>query len=68
MQWPEKATNAELQAMIQDNCKDSDVVVYTGGSVKRGVGSGWGFTVKVVNTSNSTKEQGGATSLTTSSM
>ena len=67
-EWPEEATNAEIQAIIQDNCKDGDVIVYTDGSVKRGVCSGWGFTAKIVNTNNTIHEQGGATSLTTSSM
>ena len=67
-EWPEEATNAEIQAIIQDNCKDGDVIVYTDGSVKRGVRSGWGFTAKIVNTNNTIHEQGGATSLTTSSM
>jgi len=39
-EWPEEATNAEIQAIIQDNCKDGDVIVYTDDSVKRGVRSG----------------------------
>ena len=67
-EWPEEATNAEIQSLIQDNHKEGDVIVFTDGSVKRGVQSGWGFTAKIVNTNNTIKELGGATTLTTSSM
>ena len=38
-EWPEEATNAEIQSLIKDNSKDSDIIVFTDGSVKRGVQS-----------------------------
>ena len=64
----EEATNAEIQAISQDNCINGNVVVYTDGSVKRGFCSEWGFLAIIVNFNNTIHEQGGATSLTTSSV
>ena len=44
-EWPTGQTNAEIQAIIEQNSNPQDVIIYTDGSVAPGR-SGWGFTAK----------------------
>ena len=39
------SAEAEVRRIIEDNSRPSDPVIYTDGSVQRGVKSGWGFIV-----------------------
>ena len=41
------AAEIEVRQIVEDNSRPSDPVVYTDGSVKRGVKSGWGFVLYV---------------------
>ena len=65
-EWPEGATHAEIQALIEENCGEDEVIFYTDGSVQRGIRSGWGYTAAYRGTT--VQEASGATGLTTSSM
>ena len=65
-EWPEGATHAEIQALIEENCGDDEIVFFTDGSVQRGIKSGWGYTATYQGTT--VQEASGATGLTTSSM
>ena len=56
----------EVLSCIDENTQASDVVIFTDGSVKRGVQSGWGFSARC--RSKIIMEQSGAYSATTSSM
>ena len=64
--WPQGATHAEIEAIIADNCKPDEVIIFTDGSVQRAVKSGWAFTARVHG--QCIQESSGATSYTTSSM
>ena len=64
--WPLGATNAEIETLIEEYSEHGDAVIFTDGSVNRGVKSGWAFSVRVEG--EVVKEQSGATALTTSSM
>jgi len=65
-EWPEGATHAEIQTLIEEHCREDELIVYTDGSVQRGTKSGWAFTAS---RQGVTKLEGaGATELTTSSM
>ena len=44
-EWPARRVNAEVQMLVEANCKPHEIVIYTDGSVTRDR-SGWGFTVK----------------------
>ena len=59
-------TSMEVLSCIDENTQASDVVIFTDGSVKRGVQSGWGFSARC--RSKIIMEQSGAYSATTSSM
>ena len=48
------------------NSRVDDAIVFTDGSVKRGVRSGWGFTIRIEG--QTVHEASGAINLTTSSM
>ena len=65
-EWPEGATHAEIQALIEENCEEDEIIFYTDGSVQRGIKSGWGYTA--AHRGATVKEASGATGLTTSSM
>ena len=65
-EWPEGATDAAIESMIEDS--KGDVVVFTDGSVKRGSKSGWAFTARDGVTLVRVMERSGATEMTTSSM
>ena len=65
-EWPEGATNAEIQSLIEENCREDEIIIFTDGSVQRGVKSGWAFTAS---RHGATQQEGsGAISITTSSM
>ena len=65
-EWPEGAANAEVETLIEENSEHGDVVIFTDGSVQRGVKSGWAFSARINGVIR--REQSGATSITTSSM
>ena len=65
-EWPLGATNAEVETLIEEHSEHGDAVIFTDGSVNRGIKSGWAFSVRV--DAVVVKEQNGATVLTTSSM
>ena len=65
-EWPEGATNAEVETLIEENSKSGDVIIFTDGSVQRGVKSGWAFSARV--NGAVVEENAGATRTTTSSM
>jgi len=58
--------NTEILELIYKNCEGGDAIIYTDGSVVRGIRSGWGFSVqcqgKII------AEQNGSYNMTTSSM
>ena len=55
-----------VEAIIPEHSRQDDVVVFTDGSVKRGIKSGWGFTIRKSGVTQ--HEASGAIELTTSSM
>ena len=65
-EWVAGATEAEVRQLIDDHSKPSDPVIYTDGSVTRGVRSGWGY-MAIVNGKKVTSGAGAFRS-TTSSM
>ena len=65
-EWPAGATNAEILTLVEEYSKPGTVVVFTDGSVRRGVKSGWAYSARqngVV-----VAEGSGAFAQTTSSM
>jgi hypothetical protein len=46
-QWPNGSTEKQIQLIIHENSSSGDVIIYTNGSVLRGVESGWGLVAKV---------------------
>ena len=65
-EWPEGATQSEIRALIEEHCRDDEMIIYTDGSVQRGTKSGWAFTASRQGVTK--HENAGATALTTSSM
>ena len=65
-EWPEHATELEIQSTIDENSRPGDVVIYTDGSVVRGRKSGWGFFAQANN--EVANHDSGAFECTTSSM
>ena len=65
-EWKDGETDKAIEEIIADNSREDDAVVFTDGSVQRGVKSGWAFTVRVNGTT--VAEKSGAVSITTSSM
>ena len=45
--WTQGETNGAVEAIIEEIHNPGDSVVFTDGSVKRGVKSGWAYTVRV---------------------
>ncbi len=62
-QW---AVQSKIEAIISEISGSEDVIIFTDGSVKRGVKSGWAFSARV--SGNVIAERTGAVDLTTSSM
>ena len=65
-EWAQGAANAEIETLIEENSRRGDAIIFTDGSVKRGVKSGWAFSARVDGVV--VGEDSGATTLTTSSM
>lgn len=65
-EWAEGATHAEIQTLIEENCREDEIIIFTDGSVQRGIKSGWGYTA--ARRGMTVREASGATGLTTSSM
>jgi ribonuclease HI len=65
-EWNPVAVDAEVRALIDDNCSEGDVVIYTDGSVVRHQRSAWAFTASSFG--KKVKEASGAFNMTTSSM
>ena len=65
-EWPERATNAEILTLVEENIRLGVVVIITDGSVKRGVKSGWAYSARV--DCRVVAEDSGAFTQTTSSM
>ncbi|RUS87822.1 hypothetical protein EGW08_004421 [Elysia chlorotica] len=59
-------TEQDIRKLIHDNSKRHDPIIYTDGSVKRGIQSGWGFVCYSEN--RVIHEESGAAATTTSSM
>ena len=36
-EWPEGATHSEIQALIEENCREDEMIVYTDGSTRNQV-------------------------------
>ena len=64
--WEAGKTDEAVEAIISENCRAGDYIVFTDGSVKRGVRSGWGYTIRVDDATE--HEDSGGIRLTTSSM
>ena len=45
-EWPTGATNTEILTLVEEHSKPGVVVVFTDGSVLRGVKSGWDFSAR----------------------
>ena len=46
-EWAPGAANAEIEAAISEISDANDAVIFTDGSVKRGVKCGWAYSVRV---------------------
>ena len=46
-EWPADTTDEAVEAMITENSRIDDAIVFIDGLVRRGVRSGWGFTIRV---------------------
>jgi ribonuclease HI len=46
-EWGNGKADLEIKQLIDDNAGDDDAVIYTDGSVLRGLKSGWGFSARV---------------------
>ena len=47
-EWTEEAVNLEIDSLIEENNLTDQLIVYTDGSVQRGVRSGWGYTATLL--------------------
>ena len=65
-EWPVGATNAEILTLVEEHGRPDAVVIFTDGSVKRGVRSGWAYSARVEGVV--VAEDSGAFAQTTSSM
>ena len=65
-EWPANAADAEVKAIIEEVSRPGDVIVYTDGSVQRGLKSGWAFSATA--SGRTMGEGSGAFKQTTSSM
>ena len=46
-EWGNGKADLEIKQLVDENSGDDDAVIYTDGSVRRGVKSGWGFSARV---------------------
>ena len=65
-EWPANAADAEIRATIEEVSQPGDVIIYTDGSVQRGLRSGWAFSASA--NGQIMQEESGAYERTTSSM
>ena len=65
-EWAPGAANAEIESVISEISDADDPVIFTDGSVKSGVKSGWAFSVRV--DGQTVAEDSGAVEITASSM
>ena len=65
-EWAPGAANAEIETLISEISDADDAVIFTDGSVKRGVKSGWAYSVRV--DGQTVAEDSGAVEITASSM
>ena len=65
-EWTKEAVNLEIDSLIEENGLSDHLIVYTDGSVQRGVKSGWGYTASLRD--EVVKEDSGFVAMTTSSM
>ena len=65
-EWAEGETDRAVQAIIAEQSREGDAVIFTDGSVQRGIKSGWAYTVRV--NGETVAEGSGAVEITTSSM
>ena len=65
-EWNPGEADKAVEELIQENSSDEDAIIFTDGSVKRGVKSGWAFTVRIKG--EVVAEGSGAVDITTSSM
>ena len=65
-EWAEGETNEAVEAFIAEVCNPWDAVVFTYGSVKRGVKSGWAYTIRV--SGGAVDEGSGVVEITTSNI
>ena len=64
--WAEGETDRAVEAIIAEQSREGDAVIFTDGSVQRGIKSGWAYTVRV--NGETVAEGSGAVDITTSSM
>jgi ribonuclease HI len=65
-EWANGKADLEIKQLIDDNAGEDDAVIYTDGSVRRGVQSGWGYSARI--RGRIIAEQSEAYTTTTSSM
>ena len=65
-EWAPGAANAEIESVISEISEADDAVIFSDGSVKRGVKSGWAYSVRV--DGRIVAEDSGAVEITASSM
>ena len=65
-EWAEGETDRAVEAIIAEQSREGEAVVFTDGSVQRGIKSGWAYTIRV--NGATVAEGSGAVELTTSSM
>ena len=65
-EWAPGAANAEIESVISEISEADDAVIFSDGSVKRGVKSGWAYSVRV--DGRTVAEDSGAVEITASSM
>ena len=66
IEWAEGETDRAVEAIIAEQSREGDAVIFTDGSVQRGIKSGWAYTVRV--NGETVAEGSGAVEITTSSM
>ena len=65
-EWAEGETDRAVEAIIAEQSREGEAVIFTDGSVQRGIKSGWAYTIRV--NGATVAEGSGAVELTTSSM
>ena len=63
IEWAEGETDRAVEAIIAEQSREGDAVIFTDGSVQRGIKSGWAYTVRV--NGETVAEGSGAVEITT---